>query len=547
MLNSIFNAIDFDLQKAVLDNYQLKEGLYVRVGEDIEFFIYKPPKRQGRENKEIYLKDLSGNIKADEYEWFVKRDYLSGYLNSNKAIDPPKKKIHSNNYLALFVKATEFIPENKQHFIEKLFDNLKTFDSFSKKQEKEVLKQYENYIYNEERQENVERKKELFLKYFDEIVSVIKEKEIKNYVKIFFDEPIDKYKKESEIYYALKIYNKIETVREIEGKIYGLSDFNMGLNQKKPYLEHKTRGCEYPFLVSKDDVFKIKMFFDYLKYQDNLLNFDGKVKDKKPTIFITKHSNNDRAEITDFDIIVRKEESIDITVTNHTLTKNGGGYVEKRHFRKRGEFLAFLDEVFYNKQLLKNFYGEPYSKLNPKLLNLIYLTRDLIKNYLKGDENAIFVLVKKYGEKFLEYHLKNSLLNGAIVLNTVISLKGMDMNIEEKLKELKELIKNPTELSSDDFYLLSGQVIRYLLNKSKASNKNADMIEPFLRVNRASQLKKEIEALFFKYKHEIPLNFQKFNNALALIEAYEENEKVQKDKLMVGILSENIFYERDEK
>ena len=257
MIFDVIDRVDFDLQKAVFDNYVLKDGLYVRINDSgAEFFVFKDSKKEDK--KQLQFKDLDGNIKANEYDWFVSRDYLSGYLNSNKAIDPPKKKIHSNNYLALFVKATEFTPENKEHFTEKLFDNLKTFESFTKKQEKEVLGKYKNYIFDENRQEDVEKKKELFLNYFNDIVEVINKHNIKNYVKIFFDEPLEKYEKESEIYYALKIYNKIETVKEIDGKIYGLSDFNMGLNQKKPYLEHKTRGFPLPFMVEKDKIFEVK-------------------------------------------------------------------------------------------------------------------------------------------------------------------------------------------------------------------------------------------------------------------------------------------------
>jgi CRISPR-associated protein Csh1 len=53
--------------------------------------------------------------------------------------------------------------------------------------------------------------------------------------------------------------------------------------------------------------------------------------------------------------------------------------------------------------------------------------------------------------------------------------------------------------------------------------------------------------LYFNYKHEIPLNFKKLNNAIVLIMAKEGNEKVDKEKLLIGLLSENLFYKKDEK
>jgi len=549
MIFDVIDRIDFDLQKAVFDNYVLKDGLYVRIGKnEIEYFIFKDSKKDDK--KQLLFKDLNGNIKADEYEWFVKRDYLSGYLNSNKAIDPPKKKIHSNNYLALFVKAAEFNAENKGHFVDKLFDNLKTFESFSKSQEKEVLKQYKNYIYNEERQENVERKKELFLKYFDEIVRVIKEKGIKNYVKIFFDEPVEKYEKESEIYYALKIYNKIETVREIESKIYGLSDFNMGLNQKKPYLEHKTRGFPLPFMVEKDKIFEIKKLFDYLKNLKEPLIY--KPAATAPGIYLHKHNENDQAVIDDFDILVFVEDSLPkkFEYKNYIGLASNGRAVENREITTFEGLFKLIDEVFYNGNLSNNLYGDVYSKLPNDFQNLIYLTRDLAKNILKKNINSLFGYLR-FGLNFILHYIRqNSLFKAGEVLNLILSIKaykGENVDIKGTLEKIEEKVKKLKELNSNEWHILSGQVIKYLLDKSKKSDKKADMIEPFLRAAKTKKLKQEIEMLYFKYKHEIPLNFTKLNNAIALIMAKEENEKVDKEKLLIGLLSENIFYKKEEK
>ena len=235
MLKEIIESLNIDFKKAIADNYTLKDGLYVRIGKKSEFFRFKNSKKE--DDKSLCFFDLEGNPKPQEFSWFARRDYLSNYLESNKAIDPPKKKIHNNNYLTLFVKVKEFNDENKEHFIQKLFENLKTFKSFKDK-ERKVIKSYEDYILNPERINDIEEKKQKFLDVFDEIKQKIKDLNLKEneYVRIYFDENLEKYEKESKLYYLMKIYNKIETTREIDGKIYGLSNFNMGLNQKKPYL-----------------------------------------------------------------------------------------------------------------------------------------------------------------------------------------------------------------------------------------------------------------------------------------------------------------------
>ncbi|WP_457563820.1 hypothetical protein, partial [Caminibacter pacificus] len=501
MIFDVLDRIDFDLQKAVFDNYVLKDGLYVRINDNrVEYFLFKDSKKEDK--KQLLFKDLDGNIRANEYEWFVSRDYLSGYLNSNKAIDPPKKKIHSNNYLALFVKASEFTSENKEHFAEKLFDNLKKFKSFTKKQEKEVLEGYKDYIFDEERQKDVEKKKELFLGYFDEIVSVIEENEIKNYIKIFFDEPLEKYEKESEMYYVLKIYNKIDTIREIKGKIYGLSDFNMGLNQKKPYLEHKTRGFSLPFMVEKDKIFEVKKLFDYLKNLKEPLKYEPTAT--APGIYLHKHNENDQAVIDDFDILVFVEENLPkkFEYKNYIGLTSDGRALENREITTFEGIYKLIDEVFYNGNLSNNLYGDVYSKLPHDFQNLIYLTRDLAKNILKRDIDSLFGYLR-FGMDFIIYNIRqNRLFKAGEILNLILSIKaykGENVDIKGTLAKIEEKVKNLEELNSNEWHILSGQVVKYLLDKSKKSDKKADMIEPFLRAGKTKKLKDEIEALYFKY------------------------------------------------
>ena len=548
MIKEITENIEVDLKKAIFDNYTLKNGLYIKVGSNLDYFIYKNNKK---EEPSLGLKDLEGNIKADEYEWFVKRDYLSNYLNSNKSIDPPKKKIHNNNYLTLFVKAKEFIPQNRDYFVQKLYENLKTFENFKKREEKEVIESFKDYIFDENRLKDIENKKKRFLEIFDDVLdkkSLIKDSE---YIRIFFDEDLNRYEKEAEIYFALKIYNKIETIRIIDGEIYGLSDFNMGLNSKKPYLEHKTRGFHLPFLIKKDEIFEIKEFFDFLKQYRSYEIIKEPRKDKNG-VYVLKHSNNDQAEIINFDILVLGNElKKPFVYKNYLSIKKDGQIIRDRKIFKKDEFFMFLDEVLYNGQLKNNQYGDVYSKLPNRFQQLIYITRDIVKNIQKGyvDLKAL----NKFSIDFVEFYLRNGNVYKAMeVMNFYFSVKeyeGESMNILQTLDEIEDKVLNLKELDENEFFILAGQVIMYLLQKSEKKDKKADMIEPFLRAGKSKKLKQEIEALYFKYKHAIPLNFQKLNNAIALLMAFDKDVKLKdyKDKLLLGLLSENIFYRKDEK
>ena len=88
--------------KLILDNYVLKDGLYVMVGADesLKYFIFTNDKKQ--ENKENCFKDLDGNIQKDVYEWLKERDYYSSIIN-----DDTNKSVTSARYkLPPFVKTT---------------------------------------------------------------------------------------------------------------------------------------------------------------------------------------------------------------------------------------------------------------------------------------------------------------------------------------------------------------------------------------------------------------------------------------------------------
>ena len=126
----------------------------------------------------------------------------------------------------------------------------------------------------------------------------------------------------------------------------------------------------------------------------------------------------------------------------------------------------------------------------------------------------------------------------------------MDIKVMQEKMIDSLLDSSYEELSSEEFFYLCGQVARYLTSQSESHQKNGDMLEAYLRANSANKLKRVIEAEYFKYKHKISLGYVKFNNAMSLIMAYEEKEKLSlsknMDSFLIGALSENIFYMKNE-
>jgi CRISPR-associated protein Csh1 len=535
----------------ILGSYTLKDGLYVKINKDntLEFFESKTVKR------EKLFTALDGIQNSEVLDWFKQNDYYSSYINSNKSLFD--KKIHNINYLSYFFKL-----ENSDYVKDKIdehFNILLDFGKFKDKKDKEVLESYQDRLKSEDRKKDILAKSEILKNRFDEIIEVANSKEIKNYIKIFFDEDLKTYKEESEIYLSLKIFNDSSYNQKIEDSIFGLSNSNMGLNSKKPFLENKTRKFSAPFLLKNEDALILKKFFDWLKIQP--YNQDRTLDEEH--FFLQKHSSNDEAEITDFDYIPTKKDDVNkyflpIYVKNYLELENKDKkLISDYEIKELWQLEDKVDELFYNKQLKFNYYGDVNTKLNNKLISLLYITRNAMINYFKKyDEEEFYQVVKKYGTNFVIEHLRQNLeYKAKESLNLKISLlkhKGENiMNIksiqEEMIKKLE--VSDYEGLKSEEFFYLCGQVASYLLSKKNQHEKMHDLVEPFLRANNAQKLKKEIEFAFFQYKHAIHFGAKKINNAIALIEAYEGEEKLSyfRDSFLIGYLSNaHIFKSTEE-
>jgi len=538
--------------KLILDNYMLKDGLYVKINDEknLEYFTFENDKKV--ERKEHCFKDLEGNVNHEIYEWFKERDYYSGYLNSNKSFYD--KKIHNINYLSFYVKIDSFISEDPKKIlnresIKQQYKYLCSYDKFTKRQEKELLEGYQEYLHNRDRRKDLILKYRILEEKLDECVEKAKELEIKNYIKIFFDEDIERYKKESNIYYSIKIFNDISYTTKLKDGVYGLSDANMGLNSKKPFLEQKMKKTKAPFLLLDSDALLSKKFFDWLKFQDN--------RKKYPlinTLFMHRDFR-DKDLIMDFDYIPMriKELTPPIKVLNHLKIEKVEDYELKELFQLESK----IDELFYAKQLIFNYFNDDIkvsSFVSKELQNLLFVTKYSMINYFKKyDEREFYQVVRKYGSKFIlnslqagyEFKAKES-------LNLKLSLqhyRGEEiMNIEKMFSSIKNKLDNSEygDLNKEEFFFLSGQLANYLLAQKEQHQKKQDLLEPYLRCNNTQKLKKELQFSFFQYKHALFFSNKRFNSAMALIQAYEDKERMSEnmDSFLVGYLADNLFFEK---
>lgn len=415
---------------------------------------------------------------------------------------------------------------------------------------------------NEERKKDILKKCEILKNSFDEINKIAKEKEIKNYIKVFFEEDLETYKKESEIYLSLKIFNDSSFNQKIENKIYGLSNSNMGLNSKKPFLENKTRKYTAPFMIKNEDALMLKKFFDWLKVQP--YNQDRTLDEH---FFIQKQSNNDEAEIIDFDYIPTKKDDVNkyflsIYVKNHLFLEDR----EKKllldyEIKELWQLEDNVDELFYNKQLKFNYYKDSKDVkvsdyLSKELHSILLITKFSMINYFKKyDDREFLNIVKKYGTEFIINHLKHERdFKAKEAMNLKLSLEGEKMDIKQELENLKNMleIEEYKPLSKDEYLFLSGQWASYLLSLSKADNKNKTLAlaEQYFKAKYVSKIQNILNNDLEKFKHEIRLSNSWALKAVALLKAYEDDSKLtnkDKDRFLVGFMAKNTFYEKRNK
>ena len=541
--------------KLILDNYQLKDGLYVKVNDagNLMYFIKtsRKVKKDGKTETEHDFKDVDGVNQSLMYEWFKERDYYSNVIDTSKAYDAPKKTIHNNNYLTLFMKIEEFLNVEFSHIEEKLFKKVLGFKSFDSKNEKKILKNYCYIVKSFCRKRDLVNKLRILKLEIENIRIIVKEYSPKEYIRIFFDKDIDTYKNESSIYLALKIFNDNKySIESNDAIVYGLSNFNMGLNSKKPYLEHKTKKLSTPFMVTSDMALDAKLFSDWISLQ--------KYKtDALENMYLNRHSDNGKPIINGFDYLPLKIDIFDkaVKIKNYLHVEN----ISDFDITQLRQLENVIDEIFYSKQLKHNYFNDDLKVsqyVSKNLQTLILETKSAMINYFKKyREKEFYQVIQKYGSDFIIEHIRQGrTLKAPEALNLKFSLlhyKGETvMDIQEMQKKMIEKLEtsNYDGLNSEEFFYLCGQVAKYLLSQSEAHEKNADLMEPFLRANNAQKLKKEIEFTYFNYKHKISINYTKFNNALSVIMAYENKDGLSehRDSFLVGVLSQNIFYMKKE-
>lgn len=508
MLKPFKEAVSID-KNIVLDNYRLKDGIYILLNVDKPIEI--------NENNCIIInnkrkEDEAVEIKKPElYKLFKEMDYSSVILNddTNKCIDLPAKKIHSTNWMTLFIKKDicPVIGKNPiakiqlLKLIETYFDKLiqaeekflEIYDNSNYKKGKlkgnkkeEFLQEYFGkqikYIRSEMRTKGIERNKKFILDNFDKIIESLEKFNnnhyFNGYVKIFIDESIEIYRLENEVYTIPRIFNVNDYNLFIDGQIYGLPSNNITTNSKKPYLLLRAMQCNAPYRAKTQDVEFTKNFFEWLGTQgkfkeiklDYNYNFDGTELHKKDASYFTVHLNQN-SEIDDYDSIPFDKPRLNFTLYNVLGIKERINKDDKNSPRVvvQNEFInnyAVLQqkfcEYFFNSRMQEYFKdSDPDVKSNEftgQMKALFMLSRDALYDFFsRGIDISIKNMINKLTMDLLLERLKKTAqgfnleriaraYNLRLSLLIYFELGGMD--VADRIKSLVDNLKNKLDSQS---------------------------------------------------------------------------------------------------
>lgn len=560
----------------ILDEYRPAEGDYIIVKKDGSLMSCSI-----KEDKK--KKTLEGINESDFlYRDICFYDYHSRLISMDKPQDS-KKIVHSNNYMSFWVKYESF--DNGKldvQAIDRYFDVLIN----PREKYKNADRVMYDFIYQQIGDVDTQQL-ESNRKWIKENIFQLDKTELnlqkKKYLKIFFEDDRDTYIREEKRYVMTKIYNKNDYNIEINNNMYGLPNDNLGLNSKKPYLEHKTRKLPVPNLIDVKQVLLQRKFFDFLANKANAGLTNVFFENESREITAYPNGEFEKGDFSGYFLQIQKGKSVLIKyqdtivdyrynlqknfilkkILNWTPNKNStqSNNVYENYYdtyTDKNKIFTVLDDVLFFKCLKRNLFNDVEDIMvdNPCIKRNIIMSRDIIFAWIyKGQKNGVQNVIKNVGIDIIKNSINAGYMGKAVLqFNMLASFEeyfgGEDM--KNKYSEIRSSIK--TKINSNDYqvcesndeYLYAvGQLIRYFVSLSKIKDKAHSLANPFLSCTDSKQLTKKLEHYFKKYNYNYKVSDKRSNKLYTLVSNYEYDKKIDTTMVIAGYISDNLVYESD--
>ncbi|OZI12919.1 hypothetical protein CEW92_04070 [Bacillaceae bacterium SAS-127] len=503
-----FTKVVEEHPRILLDNYELKEGLYVKLS------LHDP---LAIETLVIDKKDQTVTENQRLLRWFRQVDSLSSVLNDdmNKCVDIPKKKIHNTNFLSLFVKKDylfgkddkQEIGEAREHFLSFLNENIPKSDNrlfelypitAKKKDERqqqeaqreiyftESYPELMKYLSSEDRKAHQQKVLRFWENHFDTVIEnvreLVSEYKVSNYIKLFFDVEIENYDKEYELYILPRIFNVNTFNRLIDDEIVGLPAYDVSMNAKKPFFELKTMKTTVPTRTALEEAISIKQLYQWLqrqgKFKEITLPFheifgsgtgDEKARNVAKGAYYLSLDKNGSIQYFDNTPFEPRENWM-LTIDNilNIQEKQNDSLITKSYpvLVGKGEVRKLINQLFFGNYMPNNLLDTeaPKPKENiftVEMISVYVMNRQALFDFLvKDTDKTIRPFLQKYSQQLIENQLlkttkglnfrkvADAFLLRLALLKEINDREGMELadQIKEVYSSLKEKLATRGEL-----------------------------------------------------------------------------------------------------
>ena len=293
-------------------------------------------------------------------------------------------------------------------------------------------------------------------------------------------------------------------------------------------------------------------------------------------------------KIEDFDFVSKFRYSMKEN-NEYPEIKNLFGLKENKEFK--GNY--YINNIFqFESSIIKTIFNNSLVKIDEKNNSFsVNYFNEIKAEYVSGGE-LVYQMILKYRKAFYDYIYKsktqaiNSIMWDEIMWNSILGdirtdkitdkgyhskgysvkeklniwfslynyfdnkkrRKDMATKIPELLEKMKTVANNDDIHfdSTEEFAFGAGQIIYYLLNQSKASEKTHALLEPFIQKVKADQLQNAISRTINMYKHELSFGHGRFERLSSEVLGFDTNENLKKYQrlLLAGYFATPVIFEK---
>lgn len=523
--------------------------------------------------KQIY--DRFGEYFTKTFDLFENKEDVEKYI-------PYKNFFTHNTFTSVLQKIEENYKAQRIQIEEKLLQIKERLKNCTDKTQKEELK---------DQVSNIEQ----------ELLKV-KPLDDSDYILFYLDVPLELYQQLHKRYLEGKLFvvDKYNTLPDNNGIVYGASNFMNGLNGNMPFLMHQTALFDISGRISNIDakaLYDLQNIFPNKTLPNPLPIFIYKEEMQRKVIGIFKESEfrfgykeiiqkliedntddignyyllfwqntKDGIVFKDFDFVSTFEYLVSkqnpLAVINLFDIKEKGGKENKQY--------PVIQNIFnFEQQILKPFIQNKYLRVDyfGDLNKDDYAKLDLTFNSFSRYRKAVYDYVYKSQRNTIDGHIFDEMVFNAIKddiknnndygikekLNIWYSLyeyfnTNNKINMVNKLKDYQDFVaaiiadEPLTDITDEKFAFAAGQVIEYILSKSKSADNSYNLLEPYLQQSKCVEFRRAIANDFGRYKHE---NFSKnFEKVAAFVLSYETSANLKHllPQILSGVFSKNQLF-----